>query len=79
MMTRFYYCFQIAEEKQKNVAAWSQKIAAFSKIIKDKGYCVRMPPSLNQIKKYLKKEKNASKSQLDSITETNVAEKFALF
>ena len=31
------------------------------------------------IKKYLKKEKNASKSQLDSITETNVAEKFALF
>ena len=38
-----------------------------------------MPPSLAQIKKYLKKVKNASKTQLDSITEVNVAEKFALF
>ena len=40
---------------------------------------LRMSSSLNQIKKYLKKEKNASKSQLNSITEANVAEKFALF
>ena len=58
---------------------WSQKVAAFSKIIQNAGYYVRIPPSLNQIKKYLKKEKNASKSQLDSITAANVAEKFALF
>ena len=58
---------------------WSKKVAAFSKIIHNAGYCVRMPPSLAQIKTYLKKEKNASKSQLNSITEANVAEKFALF
>ena len=58
---------------------WSKKVAAFSKIIQNAGYCVRMPPSLAQIKKYLKKVKNASKTQLDSITEVNVAEKFALF
>ena len=39
---------------------------------------LRMSSSLNQIKKYLK-EKNVSKSQLNSITEANVAKKFALF
>ena len=78
-MTRFYYCFEIEEEKQNKVDMWSKKVAAFSKIIQNAGYCVRMPPSLAQIKKYLKKVKNASKSQLNSITEANVAEKFALF
>ena len=76
-MTRFYYCFEIEEEKQNKVDMWSKKVAAFSKIIQNAGYCVRMSPSLAQIKKYLKK--NASKSQLNSITEANVAEKFALF
>ena len=58
---------------------WNQKVAAFSKIIQNAGYCVKMSPSLNQIKKYLKKEKNTSKSQLNSTTKANVAEKFALF
>ena len=43
------------------------------------GRSLRMPQSLNQIKKYLKKEKNASKNQLNSIIGANVAEKFALF
>ena len=38
-----------------------------------------MPPSLKQIKNYLKKEKNANKRQLAEIDEGNVAEKFTLF
>ena len=42
-------------------------------------YCVRMPPSLKQIKKYLKAEKKLTKVQLDTITEVNVVEQFALY
>ena len=37
-----------------------------------------MSPSLQQIKKYLKKEKKLKKVQLDAITEDNVVEKFAV-
>ena len=35
-----------------------------------------MPPSLKQIKAYLKKTFHVGKVSLDSINETNVAEKF---
>ena len=38
-----------------------------------------MPPSLKQIKIYLKKERNVNKAQLDQINEENIVEKFALF
>ena len=38
-------------EKQKKVAMWSQKVAAFSKIIHNAGYCLfKNVPSLNKIK-----------------------------
>ncbi len=46
-------------------------------IVKQAGYCKRDLPSLNQIKLYLKKEKNVSKDVLGTLTETNIAEKFA--
>ena len=38
-----------------------------------------MPPSLKQIKYYLKKEKRANKTQLAEINEEIIAEKFASF
>ena len=38
-----------------------------------------MPPSLKQIKKYLKAEKKLTKVQLAVITEANVVEQFALY
>ena len=38
-----------------------------------------MPPSLKQIKMYLKVEKKLTKVKLDAITEANVVEKFALY
>ena len=37
-----------------------------------------MPPSLKQIKRYLKAEKKLTKIQLDVITEDNVAEQFVV-
>ena len=58
---------------------WTEKIDAFSATIRDTGYCKRMPPSLNQIKNYLREEKGANKSQLSAINEENVAQQFASF
>ena len=52
---------------------------SFSNLIKHSGYAKRMPPSLNQIKLYLKKEKNIGAADLASITEENVLEKFIHF
>ena len=51
---------------------------SFSNLIKDSGYAKRTP-SLNQIKLYLKKEKNIGAADLASITEENVLEKFIHF
>ena len=51
----------------------------YSGIIHDKGYCVRMSPSLKQIKMYLKVEKKLTKVKSDAITEANVVEQFALY
>ena len=38
-----------------------------------------MPPKFKPNKKIFEERENASKNQLNSITEANVAEKFALF
>ena len=54
----------------------TEKISSFSSIIKDAGYAKRMPPSIKQIKMYLKKEKKVSKSVLDEINEDNIVQKF---
>jgi hypothetical protein len=62
-MTRFYYCFEIEEEKQNKVDMWSKKVAAFSKIIQNARYCVRMPPKFRPNQKIFKeREKCKQKS-----------------
>ena len=61
-----------AEEKE----VWIGKISGFSSKIKESGYAKRMPPTLKQIKNYLKGEFKVSKSDLETINEDNVGQKF---
>ena len=82
----YYFCAEkrkctkttkkISSEKRE---AWAVKTAGFSSVVFDAGCCKRMPPSLNQIKNYLKKVKKVSRADLDQITKENVDSKFYHF
>ena len=59
---------------------WSDKLGNITPTMKAAaGYCVRIPPRINQIKNYLRTEMNVIKNDLESIKQNNIVEKFQRF
>ena len=55
------------------------KFEEIATALTQKNYTKKKVPTLNQIKRFLKKEKSVSKVNIDSITAENVLEKWGLF
>ena len=69
------------EEAEKNRIKLEveNRFKDITRVLKAAGYLKRRVPTLNQIKRYLKKEKKLSKMNLDSIDNANVVDKWNEF
>ena len=66
------------EEKKRKVEM-EHKFESITAALKAKNYTKRSVPTLNQIKKFLKKEKGVSRNDLESITMDNALEKWGSY
>ena len=70
---------RVEEQRKKQKLELERRFKHIAIILNQKGYTKLKVPTLNQIKRYLKKEKKLSKMNLASIDNENVIDKWNEF